>query len=166
VPHLRVENRVLPAGPTVVDVLANATFWYGLVHALATDDRPIWSRLSFPTAEENLHAGARHGIEAHLYWPGVGEVPVTELVLRKLLPMARRGLDEWGVDPSVSDRLLGIIEARCTSGMNGAEWLARMFHRIGDQRPSLERRDVLRAVLSRYIERMHSNEPVHTWPLD
>jgi gamma-glutamyl:cysteine ligase YbdK (ATP-grasp superfamily) len=166
VPHLRVENRVLPAGPTVVDVLANATFWYGLVHALATQDRPLWSRMSFATAEENFHAGARHGIDAHLYWPGLGEVPVTELVLRRLLPMARQGLDEWGVDPSVSDRLLGVIEGRCKTGMNGAEWLSRMFHRISEQRQSLERPDVLRAVLSRYIQLMHSNEPAHTWPLD
>jgi gamma-glutamyl:cysteine ligase YbdK (ATP-grasp superfamily) len=164
VPHLRVENRVLPAGPTVVDVLANSAFWYGLVHALATEDRPLWSRMSFATAEENFHAGARYGIDAHLYWPGVGEVPVTELVLRRLLPKARQGLDAWGVDPSVSDRLLGIIEARCMTGMNGAEWLARMFHRVSEQR-AMERRDVLRAVLSRYIELMHSNEPVHTWPV-
>jgi hypothetical protein len=165
-PHLRVENRVLPAGPTVVDVLANAALWYGLVHALAMEDRPLWSRMSFPTAEENFEAGARAGIDAHLYWPGMGEVPVTELALRRLLPMARSGLDAWGVDPSVSDRLLGVIEGRCTTGMNGAEWQARMFHRISEQHRSMERRDVLRAVVTRYIELMHSNEPVHTWPLD
>src|SRR5918995_1154546 len=52
-PHLRVENRVLPAGPTVADILANAAFYYGLVRVLADDDRPIWSQMSFPTAEEN-----------------------------------------------------------------------------------------------------------------
>jgi hypothetical protein len=121
--------------------------------------------MSFATAEDNFTQGARHGIHAQLYWPGLGTVPVTELVLRRLLPMARQGLDAWGVDPSVSDRLLGIIEARCMTGMNGAEWLARMFHRVSEQR-AMERRDVLRAVLSRYIELMHSNEPVHTWPLD
>ena len=62
-PHLRVENRVLPAGPTVVDTLANAAFYYGLVRMLADEERPIWSRMSFSAAEENFHAGARDGIE-------------------------------------------------------------------------------------------------------
>ena len=95
-PHLRVENRVLPSGPTVVDILANAAFYYGLVRMLADEDRPIWSQMSFSAAEENFHAGARDGIDARVYWPGVGEVPVAELVLRRLLPMAYEGLDRWG----------------------------------------------------------------------
>ena len=97
-PHLRVENRCLPAGPTVVDVLANAAFYYGLVKVLAEADRPVWSQMSFSAAEENFHSGARDGIDAKIYWPGVGEVPATELVLRRLLPLAHRGLEEWGVD--------------------------------------------------------------------
>ena len=97
-PHLRVENRVLPAGPTVVDILANAAFYYGLIRVLVEQERPIWSQMSFATAEENFHAGAREGIDARVYWPGVGEVPVAELVLRRLLPMAQEGLDRWGID--------------------------------------------------------------------
>ncbi len=95
-PHLRVENRVLPAGPTVADILANAAFYYGLLRALVDQDRPLWSQMSFAAAEENFHAGARDGIEANVYWPGVGEVPVAELVLRRLLPMAHEGLETLG----------------------------------------------------------------------
>ena len=162
-PHLRVENRVLPAGPTVVDILANGAFYYGLLRVLAEEDRPIWTRLSFAAAEDNFYAGARHGINAHIYWPGLGEVPATELVLRRLLPMAYEGLDRWGVDPAVRDRLLGIIEQRCTSHINGAEWQAQTFHRIDDDKRPLDRRDSLREMLGRYVEHMHSNEPVHTW---
>ncbi len=75
VPHLRVENRVLPAGPTVVDTLANAAFYFGLVRALAEQDRPVWSQMSFTAAEENFHAAAQAGIDAQVYWPGVGQVP-------------------------------------------------------------------------------------------
>jgi hypothetical protein len=162
-PHLRVENRVLPAGPTVVDVLANGAFYYGVLRVLAEEDRPIWTRLSFAAAEDNFYAGARHGINAHIYWPGLGEVPATELVLRRLLPMAYEGLDRWGMDPAVRDRLLGIIEQRCTSHINGAEWQAQTFHRIDDDKRPLDRRDSLREMLGRYVEHMHSNEPVHTW---
>ena len=123
-PHLRVENRILPAGPTVVDILANAAFYYGLVRSLAEEDRPLWTQMSFSAAEENFHVGARDGIDAPVYWPGVGEVPVTELVLRRLLPAAHEGLDRLGIDPGDRDRLLGIIERRCVTQRNGASWQA------------------------------------------
>src|SRR5207248_473971 len=66
-PHLRVENRLLPAGPTVVDILANAAFYYGLIRVLVAEDRPIWTRMSFSAAEENFHAAARNGIDARVY---------------------------------------------------------------------------------------------------
>jgi gamma-glutamyl:cysteine ligase YbdK (ATP-grasp superfamily) len=162
-PHLRVENRVLPAGPTIADVMANGALYYGLLRTLAQEDRPVWSQMSFAAAEENFNEGAKRGIHAQLYWPGVGTVPVTELVLRRLLPMAQRGLEDWGVDSAVRDRLLGIIEGRCISHRNGAEWQAGTFHRI-DEDKALDRRDALREMLRRYVELMHSNEPVHTWP--
>jgi hypothetical protein len=160
-PHLRVENRCLPAGPTVVDVLANAAFYYGLVKVLAEADRPVWSQMSFSAAEENFHAGARHGIDARIYWPGIGEVPVTELVLRHLLPLAHQGLEQWGVDTADKDRLLGIIEQRALTGRNGAAWQAAEFHRLFEQH---DRPDALREMMRGYVEHMHSNEPVHTWP--
>ena len=67
---------MLPAGPTVVDICANAAFYYGLVRVLVEEERPLWSQMSFSAAEENFHAGARDGIDARVYWPGVGEVPV------------------------------------------------------------------------------------------
>ena len=161
-PHLRVENRCLPAGPTVVDVLANAAFWYGLVRTMADADRPIWSQMSFAAAEENFHAGAKDGIDARIYWPGVGEVPATELVLRRLLPMAREGLDQWAIAAEDRDRLLGVIEARCISGRNGASWLTDTFHSLYDD-ANLDREDALHETTRRYVERMHTNEPVHTW---
>jgi len=162
-PHLRVENRVLPAGPTVADVMANGAFYYGVLRALAEEDRPLWSRMSFSAAEENFHTCARQGLDAEVYWPGAGQVPVTELVLRRLLPLAAEGLDKWDVAPMVRDRLLGIIEQRCLTGRNGASWQAATFHRLYDQ-TSLDRQDVLRRMTKEYIENMHSNEPVHSWP--
>jgi gamma-glutamyl:cysteine ligase YbdK (ATP-grasp superfamily) len=152
-PHLRVENRVLPAGPTVVDIMANAAFYFGLVKVLAEADRPVWTQLSFGAAEDNFHSAARYGIEASVFWPGAGTVPVTELVLRRLLPMARQGLDEWGVDSAISDRLLGIIEGRCLTHRNGAAWQVEKAISAGS----------LQAMLHEYRERMHTNTPVHEW---
>ncbi len=164
-PHLRVENRVLPAGPTVADTMANAAFYFGLVRTLAEQDRPIWTQMSFNAAEENFHSGARHGIAASLFWPGVGTAPVTELVLRRLLPMAASGLDRWGVDPPDRDQLLAIIEGRCVSGRNGAEWQVGATRHLDSRPGGLRPRAALRAMLTDYRERMHSNIPVHEWPL-
>jgi hypothetical protein len=162
-PHVRVENRVLPAGPTVADIVANAAFYYGLVRVLADEERPVWSQMSFSAAEENFHAGARHGIDARVYWPGVGEAPAAELVLRRLLPLAHEGLDRWGIDPADRDRLLGIIERRCVTLRNGAAWQSAMFHRLYDDR-QMDRADALREMTVRYREHMHANVPVHDWP--
>jgi gamma-glutamyl:cysteine ligase YbdK (ATP-grasp superfamily) len=163
-PHLRVENRVLPAGPTVVDVMANGAFYFGLVRALADQDRPIWTQMSFSAAEENFHCAARHGIEAKLYWPGLGEVPATELVLRRLLPMAHRGLEAWGVEPEDRERLLDIIEQRCLTHRNGSTWQVDVVRRLEEER-HLDRSGALREMTKRYAQHMHTNEPVHTWPL-
>ncbi|MBV9796953.1 MAG: glutamate--cysteine ligase [Solirubrobacterales bacterium] len=162
-PHVRVENRVLPAGPTVVDILANAAFYYGLVRVIADEERPVWSQMSFSAAEENFHAGARDGIDARVYWPGVGEVPAAELVLRRLLPLAHEGLARTGVDHADAERLLAIIERRCVTLLNGASWQSQVFHRLYRER-GMERHEALREMTRLYREHMHSNEPVHNWP--
>ncbi|GAB3116957.1 hypothetical protein GCM10027055_27470 [Janibacter alkaliphilus] len=162
-PHVRVENRVLPAGPTILDVLANAAFYYGLVRALTLEDRPIWTRLSFAAAQANFETAARDGIDARLYWPGLGEVGTDELVLRELLPLARSGLQDWGVADGVIERYLSVIEGRCTSGMNGAVWQTETVQRL--EAKGADRAAALAGMLERYIEHMHTNEPVHTWPL-
>jgi gamma-glutamyl:cysteine ligase YbdK (ATP-grasp superfamily) len=163
-PHLRVENRLLPSGPSVADICANAAFYYGLIRSLVQEERPLWSRMSFSAAEDNFHAGARDGIEARLYWPGVGEVPAAELVLRRLLPAANAGLESAGVDAADRDRLLGIVERRCVTMQNGAAWQAAAFHRLYEDR-KLDRLEALRRMTVTYREHMHANDPVHEWPL-
>lgn len=162
-PHLRVENRVLPAGPSIADVLANAAFYYGTLRVLAEEDRPVWTRMSFSAAEANFEDGARLGIDSRLYWPGLGEVPATELVLRRLLPMAHEGLERWGVSQAVRDRYLTIIEERCLRGVNGASWQTECVARL--EANGVPRDRALREMLAAYIEGMNSNAPVHTWDL-
>lgn len=162
-PHLRVENRVLPAGPTVVDMMANAAFYYGMLRTLSEEDRPLWTKMSFAAAQHNFREAAQHGMDARLYWPGLGEVTPDELVLRELLPMARDGLLRWGVDGEVCDRYLGVIEGRAKTGRNGAAWqiaAVRQLQEDGRTRP-----EALAEMLRRYCLRMHSNEPVHTWEI-
>ncbi|MDT5039234.1 MAG: hypothetical protein QOE51_219 [Actinoplanes sp.] len=158
-PHLRVENRVLPSGPTVIDMLANAAFYFGLVRYLAEQEQPIWDKLPFAVAEDNFHVAARTGIAASVYWPGAGDVEVTELVLRSLLPKACAGLESYGVDPRHRDRLLGVIEGRCLGRRNGAVWQAETVARAGGSRAA-----ALSTMLLRYAELQGANLPVHLWP--
>ncbi|MFB7946995.1 glutamate--cysteine ligase [Kitasatospora phosalacinea] len=172
VAHLRVENRCLPAGPTVVDTLANAAFYYGLVRVLAEQPRPIWTRLPFDLADRNFQSGARHGIDAVQWWPRSGrgargqvELPATDLVLNELLPLAHQGLDEWGIEARDRDRYLGIIEQRCLRRTNGAAWQAATVHRLREHH-NLGPNEAIAAMTRRYIECMRTGEPVHTWPVD
>ncbi|MBW8802614.1 MAG: glutamate--cysteine ligase [Catenulisporales bacterium] len=165
-PHLRVENRVLPAGPTVVDVLANAAFFYGCMQSMMDDPDPVWGHLAFSDAARNLHTAARFGLGADLVWRGDryrDPVPVRELVLNDLLPAARRGLDVLGIDCRDRDELLGIIEGRCRTGRNGSTWLSGAFERLvfGE---GLERAEALERLTIEYADLMLGGTPAHTWP--
>ncbi|WP_240136221.1 glutamate--cysteine ligase [Streptomyces sp. MUM 178J] len=168
VPHLRVENRVLPAGPTVTDVIANAAFYYGLVRALADESRPVWHRLPFAAAAENFDLACRHGIDAELRWPrpgrggGVTTVPAVKLVRDELLPLAAAGLDAWNVESADRDLYLGVIEERCRRRINGASWQTECYYRALEA--GLEREAALAAVTRRYCALAQEGEPVHTWP--
>ncbi|MGW5353047.1 glutamate--cysteine ligase [Streptomyces sp. NPDC004031] len=166
VPHLRVENRVLPAGPTVADVLANAAFYYGLVRALADAPRPVWQRLPFRVAAANFDAGCKDGIHAVMHWPrgrggGLTEIPAAELIRDELLPLAASGLDAWGIEPADRDRYLGIIEQRCRLRTNGAEWQCESFHRLLERGP--DRMAALAGMTRRYRENSAEGRPVHEW---
>lgn len=163
VPHLRIENRVLPSGPTVVDMLANAAFFYGAQRALAETERPIWTRMSFAAAEENFMTCAKRGLDTQLYWPGVGWIPPDELVLRILLPLAHEGLRLCGVSDTARERYLTVIEQRCVSRRTGSMWqrdTVSLLEASGQSRHS-----ALRSMLQTYVELSRSNEPVHTWPV-
>jgi gamma-glutamyl:cysteine ligase YbdK (ATP-grasp superfamily) len=164
-PHLRVENRVLPAGPTVTDVLANAAFYYGLVKVLADAEEPVWRRLLFASAHANFRAAARDGIQAFLEWPGHDEpVSARSLVLDELLPLAAEGLDAWHIEARERDYYLGVIEARCRLGRNGASWQAAMLHELVDRR-GMTRDDALRTLTLRYADLARDGAPVHEWPI-
>ncbi|MGB8386661.1 glutamate--cysteine ligase [Mycobacterium sp.] len=160
-PHLRLENRVLPAGPTVVDMLANSAFYYGVLRSLSDEENPLWNRMSFAAAQANFGEAARNGITASLHWPGLGEVAAQKLVLDTLLPIADEGLRRWGVDTEVRDRFLGVIEGRARTGRNGASWQVSTVRALQDS--GMTRAAALAEMLRRYCEHMHANEPVHTW---
>lgn len=154
-PHVRIEQRVLPAGPSVLDMIANAAFWVGVVSALATLARPPEADLSFARVRESFEAAARWGLAAHVAWLDGALRPVGPLILEELLPMARHGLRMHGLDADESERWLGIVAQRVRRGLTGSVWQRAWMKRHG--------RDFQR-MLADYCEHQRSGAPVHEWP--
>jgi hypothetical protein len=133
------------------------------LRTLMAEERPLWSKMTFSTAQENFFGCARLGMDAAIYWPGLGVTGAEELLLRKLLPMAHQGLEDAGVSKEVRERYLGIVEARAKSGRNGASWQVETVTALEER--GLDRAAALTQMLKLYTEGMHANEPVHTWPV-
>ncbi len=155
-PHLRIEHRVVPAGPSIPDAMANAAFYYGLVASLAGAAEPPESRLPFNRARDNFYSAARHGLRAAIHWLDDRIHPLPELIRDTLLPLAHAGLERLGVAADEREQLLGIIAERNATGQNGATWHRAWVARHG--------RD-MRGLAAAYLERQESGQPVHEWTL-
>jgi gamma-glutamyl:cysteine ligase YbdK (ATP-grasp superfamily) len=153
-PHLRIEHRVMAAGPTFADMLANVAFCYGLCTALATRSTAPETVIPFATARDNFYAAARRGLDSVVHWDDGRRWPMAQLLQKELLPMARRGLEHLGVDGGLIGRHLDLLEERIAGGRNGAAWQRKFVQHHG--------RD-MRALTLAYQERQRSDEPVHCW---
>ncbi|MCA9605182.1 MAG: CBS domain-containing protein [Myxococcales bacterium] len=163
VAHLRIENRVLPAGPTIVDEVANAAFFFGLMSGVLEEIGNPRDRIDFDDAKGNFYAAARLGLKAQFTWVDGETVTAGELIRERLLPLAREGLEHVGIDRADIDRYLGIIEARVRSSRTGSQWmldsfasLSKDFEASGDM--------VERRILGAMLENQRAGMPVHEWP--
>lgn len=160
-PHLRIEQRVVPAGPTIVDSIANTAFYYGLVHYWANLPEPPENIILFHVARDNFYAAAHYGLDATVEWSDrmtidMAQTDLRTLILDKFLGFAAEGLAIAGVDPSEAEHYLSIIEARVTSKQNGAHWQRAHVARHGA---------TMRELCRAYLDRQKTGEPVHTWSL-
>jgi hypothetical protein len=163
--HLCIEMRALPAGPTMIDMMANAAFLIGLTLWLAEQDQQWTYALPFERADHGFYRAAQHGLEAELSWPAgrrdqIRTLPAAALVA-ELVPAARQGLAQAGVAGAEADRLLEVISARADCGQTGAAWqraaLAAAEREHG-------REQALAVMLGRYLQYADTGMPVHTWP--
>jgi CBS domain-containing protein len=160
--HLRIENRVLPSGPTTLDEMANAAFFIGLMCALPEEYGEIDKRMSFDACKGNFFAAARHGLQAQFTWIDGQSYAATALILEHLLPLARAGLKAASIDAADIDLYLGTLEERARSGQTGAQWTLASLSALGKQGT----RDLRMRTLAAAIKTMQeTNEPVHRWPL-
>ncbi|HHW78193.1 MAG TPA: glutamate--cysteine ligase [Xanthomonadaceae bacterium] len=153
-PHLRIEHRVMPAGPSIPDTIANAALYYGLIHALARAPSPVSAALEFAQCRANFYAAARDGLRAEVVWLHGRRLPLRQLVLEELLPLAHRGLLALEIDAADVTEYLGIVAARVRSDCTGAAWQRRFLARHGSD---------LTALTLAYLERQGSGQPVQTW---
>jgi CBS domain-containing protein len=161
-PHLRIEARAFPSGPTVVDEIANAAFFFGLMSGISYEYQNISNAMEFDDAKSNFQAASRFGLDAPVTWIGGNVIPVRELILRDLLPVARYGLERAGILSSDIDRYLGVIEKRVRSGKTGSQWQLKSLAEMKKNGPKDE---ALTSLIATTVERQREGRPVHEWPL-
>jgi CBS domain-containing protein len=159
-PHLRIENRVLPSGPSVPDAMANAAFWLGLVGALSDRYEDIREVMAFSDAKMNFQAAAQHGLRAQLHWLEGESLPAQNLICERLIPMAAEALLRRGIDKDDVERYLGILDRRVSAGVTGSEWVLRSMGEMGDQGTLGER---LNAITAATVARQKSGKTVVDW---
>jgi CBS domain-containing protein/gamma-glutamylcysteine synthetase len=161
-PHLRIENRVIPSGPTVPDEIANSAFWLGSMIGMNLRYPDITKVIDFPDIKDNFIKAARYGIDATLNWFSDSKIGACELIRKELLPIAREGLKHQNVDSADIDKYLGIIEERASKHMTGARWFLRGFTRLKKEAGTDE---ALTCVTACAIKNQFKNMPVHEWDL-
>lgn len=160
-PHLRIENRVLPSGPTVVDEVANTAFWLGTMLGMSEQIDDVTQRISWEDVRDNFGKVARFGIDTQLNWFDDKKISTIKLVLDQLLPMAEKGLRDAGVRDDDIQRYLGVIEGRTRSHMNGARWILRTYTKLLSQTANQD--EALCALTASIMEHQQTNQPGHTW---
>ncbi|MBI4702607.1 MAG: CBS domain-containing protein [Deltaproteobacteria bacterium] len=160
-PHLRIETRVLPAGPTVLDEIANAAFFFGLMASLSDEYGRIDEVMEFDDAKNNFFAAARHGLNAQFNWIGRERFTARDLIVNVLLPHARHGLATHGIDAGDIERYLGTIEERVERQQTGSQWALRSLAQMGEGPVDVQ----MRSLASAMVQNQRGGLPVHDWPL-
>jgi len=162
VPHLRIENRVIPSGPTVLDEVANAAFFYGMMAGMTEQVTDIRDYLTFGDVKSNFLAAARDGIRAQMNWFNDTHLPAKELVLEQLLPLAREGLQEAGIDSDDIDRYLGVVHDRVTMRRTGARWALESLEDMKDMGTEDQR---MRCIVGSMVKQQSKGNPISEWEL-
>ena len=159
-PHLRIENRVLPSGPTVLDEVANAALWLGAMVQMQKEVGDIRKSMSFEDVFDNFSKAAKFGIDSKFTWMHDQKISVAELAINELIPRARQGLEMRNINPDDISRYMDIIEARAREHMNGARWALRSYTKLKKETTEDEALTVLTHAMSVNAKQ---GLPVHTW---
>lgn len=162
VAHLRIENRVIPSGPTVIDEMANAAFFFGLMAGASEKYGDVSKLIRFADVKTNFLAAARDGMRAQMNWFNDEYLPVHQLILDELLPLARDGLRSKGIDQDDIDKFLGVIEDRVTLRRTGARWALESHENMGNKGTEDQR---LRSIVASMVSQQCEGESIVNWKL-
>ena len=162
IPHLRIENRVIPSGPTVLDEIANAAFFVGMMAGMADKYPDVREHITFADIKANFMAAARDGIRAQMNWFGDTHMPARELILEQLLPLAEHGLNKYGLNKDDIEFYLGVIRDRVATRRNGARWALESLNNMNGRGTEDQR---LRCLVSNMIEQQSTGKPISDWGL-
>jgi len=161
-PHLRIENRVFPSGPTVSDEIANAAFWLGLLNGMDDEYPDISKQMDFDDAKMNFFAASKLGLDTKFRWTNDKRYSAVDLICEELLPLARQGLKNVGVHQGDIDSYLDIIEERTEVAQTGSYWMIQSYNSLTK---NLTREQALTAVTNAMIKNQKKGEPAHKWGL-
>ena len=161
-PHLRIENRVFPSGPTVTDEIANAAFWLGLLNGMDEEYPDISKVMDFDDAKMNFFAASKLGLDTKFRWINDSRYSAVDLICKELLPLAREGLKKVGVDQGDITSYLDIIEERTEVGQTGSYWAIQSYNSLTKD---VTREQALTAITNAMIKNQKKGEPAHKWGL-
>lgn len=157
-PHLRIENRYIPSGPSAVDEIANMVFWVGVMVGRTEKYKKINEMMDFKEVKLNFFKAARYGMNTQFFWDGE-LISSHNLILNELLPMAFSGLLNAGVDEKEAQYYLGIIENRIKSN-NGSQWMIKSYRNLLKKNKPFEASQIL---TSKIYKKQIKDEPVSNW---
>ncbi len=158
--HLRIENRLMPAGPSTIDEVANSAFWVGMMVEIGAREHDITRRIDFDQAGANFYTAAREGIGSHFTWLDGEDINARELVLDRLLPLAEAGLRRQGINEEHIKRYLGVVDARVRTARTGARWQMSSWNSLRDRATLSERAT---AIVAATVQRQLTGRPVADW---
>lgn len=161
-PHLRIENRYLPAGPSLVDQTANAALWLGLMNGMSPEYYNIPSLIDFDKAKSNFIKAAKLGLGAQFTWVNGKKVTASQLLIKELLPIAEYGLKKAAVEPKDIQKYLNIVRRRISTGITGSQWILNSFNELQKKH---DQGETLVAITGATIKNQRDNLPVHKWPI-
>ncbi|GAA4268812.1 CBS domain-containing protein [Hyunsoonleella aestuarii] len=157
-PHLRIENRYIPSGPTTTDEVANMVFWVGVMMGKPKKYDNIHKTWDFKDVKSNFFNAARYGMGTQFYWGGK-YISSHDLILNELLPMAYKGLYSMGVSPKDAEYYLKVIRDR-VNGLYGSEWLIRSYRNL---KKSYKRYEAVQILTAEIYKKQKNDYPVSTW---
>ncbi len=149
--HLRLELRVTPAGPTLIDSMANLVFQIGLIEGLKLKPQEL-TLVPYEVLEQDFYSVARNGLATEVSWCNGKMGKLQDLLLRFAVPTAIAGLEQLGVRGYTG--WMDVVQQRIQSGRTGAQWILDAWARQPDAN----------ALVQQYMHHASSNRPVHLWP--